>query len=51
MIVTLRLNIRVCHQEYSQDDDHDVPTREDKTSNGVVVIHILIKRGETHVNE
>ena len=38
MIVALCFDIRVGHQEYGKNDDHNVPTREDETSKGVVVI-------------
>lgn len=51
MIVALCFDICVCHQEYGKDDDHNVPTREDETSRGVVMIYTLIQRGGTHVNE
>ena len=51
MIVALRFDICVGHQEDGENDDNYVPTWEDKTNTGIVVIHTSINRGETHVNE
>lgn len=33
MIVAPRFNVSVGHQEYGQDDNHDVPTGEDEANN------------------
>lgn len=52
MVVALSFDIRVSHQEYCKDDDHDVPTWEDETSIGVVVIHHLVKqKGKRNLRE
>lgn len=43
MIVAPRFNISIGHQEYSKNDDHNVPTREDQTSMVVVGTRTLIR--------
>lgn len=35
MIITLRLDVRVSHQEDGQDDDNNIPPRENESRNGV----------------
>lgn len=42
MIVALRFYIRVGHQEYSKDDDHNIPTRENEARMAIMIIHTLI---------